>query len=134
MVPCMNCKKPMKQEEAKIFAECLLCPDCYRVAERIYQQAQNELQQLLLTMKESLRLSIVRGQLGFSQRQESVAASDPAQAPKAIDFIIDMMKEKKCQSSRLKNSSTTSTPTSRLPALTAGGVETSASTQTQESE
>jgi len=69
MLSCINCKKPVEQEEAKLFAEVFICPDCYRVAELIYTRGKAELEQYLTLLKEMIRTSLISGTLQLKQKE-----------------------------------------------------------------
>ncbi len=66
-LPCVNCKKPVGSDEAKFFAQTFVCPDCFTVAERTYQQGDRQLRMMLVMLKECIRLAIVKGELQFPE-------------------------------------------------------------------
>jgi hypothetical protein len=92
-LPCLNCGKDVPQDEGKLFAECFLCRDCYTIAERVYLQAHSELQMLLVTLKELIRLAIVRHQLSFVPATED-AGDGQLHQKRSIDLIMEMMKNR----------------------------------------
>ena len=69
MLPCVNCHKDIEPDEAKMFAEVLVCPDCYVIAERLYERGNKELRIMLTELKEMIRLALVKGELQFMQQQ-----------------------------------------------------------------
>ena len=123
-LPCMNCGRDTSQEEAKLFAECMVCPDCYTVAERIYLQGQLELKYLLTTLKELIRVSIIQHQLSFPAPPPR--KDGQVQERKAIDIIVEMMKQ--CPTPQPGSIKRPSRQSTKLPALTAGGPQSSSST------
>lgn len=66
MLGCVNCKKDVAPDQAKMFAQAFVCPDCFLVAERFMQRGTKEANQMLLILKESIRLALIRGELQFS--------------------------------------------------------------------
>jgi len=69
---CMNCKKPVVQADAKLFAQVYVCPDCYTQAEHFWLKLDRELRYLMTMAKESIRLALVTGKFSFPEG----AASD----------------------------------------------------------
>lgn len=67
-LPCVNCGADVSQKDVKFFAQILVCPDCYLVAERLFSRGKKELSMLLLLLKESIRVAIVQKQLQFSPK------------------------------------------------------------------
>ena len=67
-LPCVNCGNEVEQKDAKFFAQILVCPDCFFLAERLYARGKKELSMLLLLLKESIRVAIVQKQLQFSPK------------------------------------------------------------------
>lgn len=64
---CMNCKKQVLQQDAKIFASVYVCSSCYDKAERIYAKCEAELRRLLLMLREAIRIALVEGRLQFAE-------------------------------------------------------------------
>lgn len=118
-LPCMNCKKDAGA--GKFFAEAYVCDDCFLVADRLYTQGDRELRQVLTTLKELIRVSIIEGRLSFAPPPEDVKDVQPRSA---MDAIVDMMKKKSCPDS-------TQPPTmkSSAPTKAADGQQPSDSTQ-----
>lgn len=63
---CMNCHKPTSNEDGRLFAEVFVCPNCYTLAERLYQKTEAELRGLLLVLKDKIREYLVQGKLQYS--------------------------------------------------------------------
>lgn len=76
MLPCVNCHKDVAPEQAKMFAEVLVCPDCYIVAERLFERGNKELRMMLTVLKEMIRLALVKGELQFAQQQSEEGNSE----------------------------------------------------------
>jgi hypothetical protein len=70
----MNCSSEVPQEDGKFFAEVFVCSDCYLIAARVYEKAQKDTRNMLVMMKEAIRLSIIRKELQFKTLQEVVEA------------------------------------------------------------
>lgn len=70
--PCVNCKTPVKSNEAQIFQGVFLCPSCHMTATRLFSRLQADLRQLLTMAAEAIRVSLVEGtlHLGEYQHQE----------------------------------------------------------------
>lgn len=68
-IPCLNCKKEVAQQEGKLFAEVFLCPGCFLIASRLYERAEKDLKQVLVMMKEAIRIGLLQGQLQFSEEE-----------------------------------------------------------------
>lgn len=75
-LPCVNCHKDVEPDQAKMFAEVLVCPDCYIVAERLYERGNKELRMMLTVLKEMLRVALVKGELQFMQQQSEENSSE----------------------------------------------------------
>jgi hypothetical protein len=72
----VNCHKDIESSEAKMFAEVLVCPDCYVVAERLFERGNKELRMMLVVLKEMIRLALVKGELQFMQAQSEETNSE----------------------------------------------------------
>jgi len=59
----MNCKKPVKQEDARIFQAVFCCPQCHEIATRAYKRLERELHHLLTLAGDSIRVALIRGEL-----------------------------------------------------------------------
>ena len=131
-LPCMNCKKDVPQDEAKLFAQCFVCPDCFTMAERIVEHGQRELQQLLTTLKELVRLAIVRGELSFSELPPDMPTTDRTSV---IDAIAELArkKEDECPTPRRRSTRKRSRKTTRRPAVAVDGSASSDSTEDADS-
>jgi hypothetical protein len=116
-LPCLNCGKDVPQDEGKLFAECFVCGDCYTIAERTFQQAHNELNQLLVTLKELIRLAIVKHQLSFVPATED-AGDGQVHQKRTIELIMEMMKNRENPECPTTSASTRSSekPSTRSPA------------------
>lgn len=93
-LPCLNCKKPLGASP-KIFAQCVLCDNCERVARLLHDSVYAELQQLQQTAKELIRQAILRGHLSLPS---PVRAGEQPQS-----VLLEILRQ--CQ--------TTNSPTSR---------------------
>ena len=76
MLACVNCHKDVAPEQAKMFAEVLVCPNCYIVAERLFERGNKELRMMLTVLKEMIRLALVKGELQFAQQQSEENTSE----------------------------------------------------------
>ncbi len=130
MITCMNCMKSVSDKEMNFFAECLLCPNCFGVATRIYDQSQLELKQLLITLKELLRTAIVQHQLTFTP-SEKVDGAGYTVTPTAVETLSALLRSQPCQPE--PTSPRTSTSTTPLLAAGVGGQPSSSSTVAQDS-
>lgn len=68
-ITCLNCKQEVGEQEGKLFAEVFLCPGCFLIAGRLYERAERDLKQVLVMMKESIRIGLLQGQLQFSEEE-----------------------------------------------------------------
>lgn len=120
-LPCLNCQKDVSQDKGKFFAECFLCPDCYTIAERTYLQAHCELNQLLVTLKELIRLAIVKHQLSFVPATED-AGDGQLHQKRTVELIMEMMKNRENPECPTSPRSTRSSekPTTKSSAITPG--------------
>lgn len=75
-LPCVNCHKDVESDQAKMFAEVLVCPDCYIIAERLFERGNKELRMMLTVLKEMIRLTLIRGELQFLQQQSEENSSE----------------------------------------------------------
>ena len=72
----MNCKREVEQDQMKIFAEVLVCPECFTIADRLYDRGNRELRMMLTVLKEIIRLALIKGELQFSQPQSDEVRSE----------------------------------------------------------
>jgi hypothetical protein len=61
----MNCRKPVDEKNARVFAEVYVCPDCYTLAEHLFDKCSAELKRMLLLLKEAIRVALVEGKLQY---------------------------------------------------------------------
>jgi hypothetical protein len=66
-MPCMNCKAPTSEQDARLFAGVYVCVGCHGMATRLFERGQKELQQLLVMMQEAIRIGLVEGNLHFGE-------------------------------------------------------------------
>lgn len=62
-LPCLNCKKPVKPDDARIFQSVFCCPQCHEIAVRSYGRLERELRHLLTLAADSIRVALIRGEL-----------------------------------------------------------------------
>ena len=67
LLNCVSCGKEVATEQGKLYAQIFVCPDCYTIAERIQQRGERELRAMLSLMKETIRLAILKHELGFME-------------------------------------------------------------------
>lgn len=67
---CLCCKQPVG-DEPKIYAAVLCCARCYTIATRLYERSEQDLKALLLTLKESIRLALLRGDIALASEDTS---------------------------------------------------------------
>jgi hypothetical protein len=117
----MNCKRDVVSADSKLFAECFVCPDCYTVAERMYIQGERELKHLLVTLKELIRLAIIRGELQL----EEFVPNTTIPVDTVVDALAELSRKKKeaaaCPTPRRKRTRKLSKKTLKRSARTAGG-------------
>lgn len=107
---CMNCKSSdFPPSDGRLFAEAYVCPDCFLVATRLYEQGERELRQVQMTLKELIRISIMDGRLSFAPAPEG--AGEDVQPRRAIDAIADMMREKTCRDETSRPTTASGAPT-----------------------
>lgn len=70
MLPCMNCKQGVIQEAATFFDGVFVCPTCNTMAESLYKRSTRELNDLLLMLKEGIRIALAEGRLQFREGAE----------------------------------------------------------------
>ncbi len=75
-LPCMNCKKPTPESDAKVCAEVFVCSACHEMAERLFHRLEGELRRLLLLSKETIRVALVEGKLHFAHTHERDVPKD----------------------------------------------------------
>jgi hypothetical protein len=119
---CLNCGKAITQQDGKLFAECLVCSDCNIIAERVYQQAQCELSQLLVTLKELIRLAIVKHQLSFVPATED-AGDGQLRQKRTLELILEMMRNQEnptCPTHQPRSTKSLERPSTKSSAATPG--------------
>lgn len=119
-LPCLNCQQEVPPDEAKFFAECFLCPSCYLIAERTLQQGQRELQYLLVSLKELVRLAILRGEL----RLPPAAEQTTERKMNVVDALVELaqrQKEQPCLTPPSRSTRSNSRGTTKPDALPAAG-------------
>ena len=70
MLPCINCKKEVSAQDATMFAEVYVCPDCFKVAALLYKRGRAELEQYLTLLKDMIRTSLIAGTLQLKEKKE----------------------------------------------------------------
>lgn len=95
-LPCMNCKKPVVQADAKLFAQVFVCPDCHMQAVHFWERLDRELRYLQTMAQESIRLALIEGKFSFPEG----AAADVSKQ-EVLQAILGMhtareAKEAKC--------------------------------------
>lgn len=73
-LPCLNCKCAVEPNDAKIFNGAFVCPTCNTMAERLYARSRQELTDLLVMLKEGIRIAIIEGRLQFREGAEGDAS------------------------------------------------------------
>jgi hypothetical protein len=66
----MNCKQGVTQEAAMFFDGVFVCPICHTMAESLYKKSNRELNDLLLMLKEGIRIALVEGRLQFRENAD----------------------------------------------------------------
>ena len=125
-LPCVNCKADVAPEDVKFFGKIFVCPDCYAIAERLYQRGESELKMLLLILHESIRSSIVQGKLQFSPQQ--LADMKREDLLTHLQTMASEMRTQKESEECPATPTSTRTPckvTMRLPARSADGKQNS---------
>lgn len=120
-LPCLNCQQEVAPDEAKFFAECFLCPACYLIAERTLQQGQRELQYLLVSLKELVRLAILRGEL----RLPPAAEQATERKMNVVDALVELAQHQKvqpCLTPPSRSTESSSRGTTKPDALPAAGL------------
>lgn len=83
----MNCCREVLPGDGKIFAEVFVCPDCYVVAERLYQRAHQVLKLVLVMMKDTIRLSLLQRRLSF--KSSAIETMTKSQLLGALSKLVD---------------------------------------------
>jgi hypothetical protein len=120
-LPCLNCQQEVAPDEAKFFAECFLCPSCYLIAERTLQQGQRELHYLLVSLKELVRLAILRGEL----RLPPAAEQATERKMNVVDALVELAQHQKvqpCLTPPSRSTESSSRGTTKPDALPAAGL------------
>lgn len=110
-LPCMNCKKEVTQDEAKLFAEVFLCPSCFEQATHFFNRMVNELNFLLTMAKESIRLALVQGKFSFPEGP----SGEPSKR-EVLEAILQLEDARDKQSKERACVPTPSSESTRLPA------------------
>jgi len=80
-LPCMNCKRQVDPEQAKLFAEVFVCEDCHTMAVHFWDRMELELRYLLTMAKESIRIALLEGKFSFPEGvAQEVSKTDVLQA------------------------------------------------------
>lgn len=64
-IHCLGCGDALATNQAKLFAEVMVCADCHTVAERTLQRGQVILRRLGLLLKDTVRYALKSGKLRF---------------------------------------------------------------------
>lgn len=88
-LPCMNCKKPVSTEDAKIFGNVFVCSGCYTIADRQLRRLEQELRALLLLATETIRLALIEGRMQLPD-------SNPREIPKSelLRSVIELAEKR----------------------------------------
>ena len=71
MLPCVNCKREIPEDQAEVIFDVLVCRDCYKVATLLYNRATHELQNYRILLKDMIRTSLIAGSLQLKMKNES---------------------------------------------------------------
>jgi hypothetical protein len=82
---CMNCKKEVPANAAKLFASVFVCSDCHTQAEHFWLRLDRELRYLQTMAQESIRLALIEGKFTFPEG----AAADVSKRD-VLQAILDM--------------------------------------------
>lgn len=89
MMNCLNCDKPVPEQDARLFASVFCCPTCFEVASRLYQRLEGELKKLLIISKETIRVALIEGKLHYASGEERDVSKEE------LLRMITQMSEKK---------------------------------------
>lgn len=80
-LPCMNCKSPVPEHEARFFGQVFICQTCHTVAESFYNRLERELKQLLIMAHESIRVALVQSKFSLAEHTpQTVSKKDILEA------------------------------------------------------
>ena len=119
---CMNCKAELEQSQAKIAFEVLVCPDCEKVANRFFAQAQKELKVVLVLMKDAIRMGLTQGRLQFSMDGDK-----PVSRQDLLVKLGELVERAQEKASQCSTETTNSAETTKQPAPNADGFSSSES-------
>jgi len=71
-IRCMNCGAILASNEAKLFAEVMVCGACHTVAARVQDRGQAILRRLNLLLKDTLRSALKNGKVQFPMADAEV--------------------------------------------------------------
>jgi hypothetical protein len=60
---CLNCSREMSPDEGKLFAQVLVCPECYTLAVRTTERIESELRACLALVRDQIRVKLIQGEL-----------------------------------------------------------------------
>lgn len=121
-LPCVNCGQEVSPDEAKIFEQVFVCPECHAIAERLSARAEQTLTLMRGLLRTCLRQAILKQELQFHDRS--------FEDKPVIDFVGELAKM--VQAVRMEeakerggcppsSTSTSSTETTKPNASTADG-------------
>lgn len=62
-IRCLNCGAALANNEAKLFAEVMVCGSCHDVAERVFDRGQHLLRRLSILLKDTIRSALKSGKV-----------------------------------------------------------------------
>jgi len=62
-IRCLNCGATLASNEARLFAEVMVCGPCHNVAERVFERGQHLLRRLSILLKDTIRSALKGGKV-----------------------------------------------------------------------
>jgi len=89
---CMNCGAILASNEAKLFAEVMVCGACHTVAARVHERGQAILRRLNLLLKDTLRSALKNGKVQFPMADTEVVG-DQELLKRIVGLYFEQEKE-----------------------------------------
>lgn len=112
-IRCLNCGTLVSGDQAKLYAEVLVCPDCYAVAERIYERGMMLLRRINILFRDTIRWSLTKGKLRLPHGTPETAGD-----AELLQRIVGLFSEQaaQCPIPNPQTSSKSSEPAAPTPA------------------
>jgi len=105
-IACMNCKKPVNQNEGEFFAQVFVCKSCNTIAKSFYERLERELKHLLTFAKDGIRVALIEGNFNLSE----ASAKEELSKKELLEEILRMEQAREARAKTVECHNIQATP------------------------